>query len=113
MLDAGFETVYQLRGGVLRYLAEVPEEDSLWRGECFVFDRRVSLGRGLRMGMYRECHGCKAPVSEEARRTPLYETDVLCPACRDALIKTRREGLRERVRQTQFAASRCFAPRST
>jgi UPF0176 protein len=106
MLDAGFETVYQLRGGVLRYLAEVPEEDSLWRGECFVFDRRVSLGHGLRMGTYRECHGCKAPVSEEARRSPLYETDVSCPACHDVLTETRREGLRERVRQIQFAASR-------
>jgi UPF0176 protein len=106
LLGQGFETVYQLRGGVLRYLEEVPEAESLWQGECFVFDRRVSLRHGLREGTYRECHGCKAPVSAAERKSKLFEEDVSCPACHGSLTRSRRASLRERGKQIRLAMAR-------
>merc|ERR1739841_39952 len=77
----GVEEVYHLKGGILKYLETVPPEDSLWRGECFVFDQRVTVGHGLAQGTHQLCHACRRPVSPADRESPLYEAGVSCPAC--------------------------------
>ncbi|MEM9246396.1 MAG: hypothetical protein AAGA67_11740, partial [Cyanobacteria bacterium P01_F01_bin.153] len=81
LLDQGFEEVYQLEGGILNYLEQIPPEESLWRGECFVFDERVALTHGLQTGSYRMCQGCGMPVSQEEQRSPHYQPEVQCPHC--------------------------------
>ncbi len=106
LLEVGFEVVYQLRGGVLQYLERVSEAESRWRGECFVFDRRVALRHGLRRGLYRECHGCKTPVSAADQQSPRFEPDVSCPSCYPDLTLDRRSRLRERRKQMALAAAR-------
>ncbi|MCG9887002.1 MAG: rhodanese-related sulfurtransferase [Cyanobacteria bacterium] len=81
LLDQGFEAVYQLDGGILSYLAQIPPEESLWRGECFVFDDRVSVTHGLAPGTYGLCQACGQPLSPEELRSPLYVPDRACPHC--------------------------------
>ncbi len=103
MEEEGFQEVYQLDGGILGYLSEIPPERSRWRGECFVFDRRVSLGHGLCLGTFAECFGCKQPVSESERSSPEFEWGVSCPNCHEALTDERRASLRERCRQVKLA----------
>ncbi|WJY19260.1 rhodanese-related sulfurtransferase [Alteriqipengyuania flavescens] len=102
----GVEEVYHLKGGILRYLETVPEEESLWRGECFVFDQRVSLGHGLAEGSHGLCFACRRPVSEVDRRSPLYEDGVSCPACHDERTEEQRAAYRERQRQEALALSK-------
>jgi len=102
----GVEQVYHLQGGILKYLEEVPPEDSLWHGECFVFDQRVSVGHGLVPGGYALCHACRRPVSSEAQAAPEYEEGVSCPACYGERSDEQRAGYRERHRQEQLAAAR-------
>lgn len=102
----GVEDVFHLEGGILKYLETVPEEDSLWRGECFVFDQRVAVGHGLAPGTYNLCHACRMPVSEADRASPLYEDGVSCPACHDSLTEAKRASARERHRQETLAAAR-------
>lgn len=102
----GVEEVFHLRGGILRYLEEVPEAESLWRGACFVFDRRVSVGHGLRPGAHTLCHGCRRPVSPEDRAHPAYVEGVRCPRCVDAATPAQIAGRRERQRQVDLAAAR-------
>lgn len=106
LLQRGFREVLHLRGGVLRYLQEIPQERSRWQGECFVFDRRVSLTHGLAQGTYVECHGCKMPVGPSARRSPAFEDGVSCPACIGELSPARRAALVERRRQIELAEER-------
>ncbi|MGD1850657.1 MAG: rhodanese-related sulfurtransferase [Cyanophyceae cyanobacterium] len=84
LLDQGFEAVYQLEGGILNYLEQIPPEHSLWRGECFVFDERVTLTHGLATGSYCLCQGCGMPVSPQEQRSPQYQTDRQCPHCAPA-----------------------------
>ena len=82
LLEQGFEAVYQLEGGILNYLEQIPPEESIWRGECFVFDERVTVTHGLETGSYGMCEGCGTPLSEEDRRSPLYQPDQKrCPHC--------------------------------
>lgn len=81
MLARGFTEVYHLEGGILKYLEEVPEEESLWDGECFVFDKRVAVGPGLRPGSHRSCFCCKQAVKESDMTSPLWEEGVWCPHC--------------------------------
>lgn len=81
MLAEGFPEVYHLKGGILKYLEEVPPEDSLWEGECFVFDKRVGLKHGLQEGEMDTCYGCRASLTEEDLQSPLYEAGVTCSAC--------------------------------
>lgn len=100
----GVEEVFHLKGGILKYLETVPEEESLWRGECFVFDQRVSVGHGLAEGSYGLCHACRRPVSEDDRASPLYEEGVSCPACHSERTDEQRESYRERQRQEVLAA---------
>ena len=102
----GVDEVYHLKGGILKYLEEVPAPESLWQGECFVFDQRVSVGHGLVPGSYALCHACRRPVSAEDQAMPEYEDGVSCPACFAERTEYQRAGYRERHRQEQLAARR-------
>lgn len=106
MLSQGFDTVYHLKGGILKYLETIPQPESLWDGDCFVFDERVALGQGLAPGQYESCHGCRRPISEEDKASPLYERGVSCPKCYDSLTLEKKESARERQRQEDLAAKR-------
>ncbi len=106
LLQQGFQEVYQLHGGILKYLEDVPEEQSRWQGECFVFDSRVSIQHGLKQGSYGLCYGCRQPVSVADRQSPHYEEGVSCPACIKQLSKARAMRLRERQRQVNLAKLR-------
>jgi len=94
--------VYHLRGGILKYLEEIPKSESLWEGECFVFDKRVSVEHGLAQGTYKLCYGCKQPVSDADMESPEYEYGVSCPHCFST--KSEEEKERARARQRQFEA---------
>ncbi|KAJ8552891.1 hypothetical protein K7X08_020284 [Anisodus acutangulus] len=100
LLSRGFEEVYHLEGGILRYLEEVPKTESLWEGECFVFDKRVSVEHGLVQGTFKLCYGCKKPVSDADIESPEWEYAVSCPYC--FASKSEEEKERARARQRQF-----------
>lgn len=102
----GIDEVYHLKGGILKYLETMPEERSLWRGECFVFDQRVTVGHGLVEGSFTLCHACRRPVSDHGRASPLYEEGVSCPACHSERTDEQRASYRERHRQEMLAATR-------
>ena len=104
--EQGFEQVYHLRGGILKYLETVDAQDSLWEGECFVFDERVALGHGLAEGTHSLCHGCRRPVSATDRAAPEYEPGVSCPACHASLGADDLARRRERHRQVGLARAR-------
>lgn len=99
----GVQDVFHLEGGILRYLETTPEAESLWRGECFVFDERVAVGHGLTPGSHSLCRGCRMPVSEEGRKSPLYVEGVCCDRCHDARSDEQRARYRERHRQMEIA----------
>lgn len=105
MLDKGFDEVLHLNGGILNYLEKVPEAESMWEGECFVFDERVSVDHDLHMGSYELCRGCRRVVADADKETPEFEDGVSCPACFGGLTDEKQESLRERHRQ-QLAAER-------
>ncbi|KAH6773873.1 Rhodanese/Cell cycle control phosphatase superfamily protein [Perilla frutescens var. hirtella] len=100
LLSKGFKEVYHLQGGILKYLEEVPKDESLWEGECFVFDKRVSVEHGLEQGTYKLCYGCKKPVSDADMEAPEWEYGVSCPYCYSS--KSEEEKERARARQRQF-----------
>ncbi|KAI3907488.1 hypothetical protein MKW92_049327 [Papaver armeniacum] len=102
LMSKGIEEVYHLRGGILKYLEEVPETESLWEGECFVFDKRVSVEHGLAQGTFKLCYGCKQPVSDADMEAPEWEYGVSCPYCFSS--KSEEEKDRARARQRQFEA---------
>ena len=102
----GVETVYQLQGGILRYLETVPASESLWRGECFVFDGRVAVGHGLAAGTHSLCHGCRRAVSPADRASPAYRLGVQCPACATERLVEQRRRYAERQRQKELALAR-------
>jgi len=102
----GVEQVYHLKGGILRYLEEVPPELSLWQGECFVFDERVSVGHGLTTGKHSLCRACRRPLSEADRASSLYEPGASCPGCYAEHTDEQRSRHRERWRQQQLAERR-------
>lgn len=102
----GIDQVYHLQGGILRYLEEVPEASSLWQGECFVFDQRVSVGVGLRQGTFGRCHGCRHPLSPDEMKSPLYTEGESCPRCHGSRAPERLAGYAERHRQVQLASQR-------
>ena len=84
----------------------MPEPESLWEGECFVFDQRVSVGHGLRLGRYGQCHACRMPLSQEDQASELYVPGVSCPACYDHRDEAQKAGYAERQRQTALAQAR-------
>ncbi|MFN3167919.1 MAG: rhodanese-related sulfurtransferase [Phycisphaeraceae bacterium] len=102
----GFEQVYHLEGGVLKYLEQVPAEQSRWRGECFVFDERVSVGHGLTPGAYRLCYACRMPVSETDRLSERFIKGVSCPRCYDKVDADRRARFEQRQKQVELASQR-------
>ncbi|KAJ1262295.1 hypothetical protein BS78_09G095600 [Paspalum vaginatum] len=102
LLSKGFKEVYHLEGGILKYLEEIPKAESLWEGECFVFDKRVSVEHGLAQGSHKLCYGCKQPVSDEDMESPKWEYGVSCPYC--FAMKSEEEKERARARQRQFQA---------
>jgi len=104
--DIGVENVFHLKGGILKYLEHVPEEESLWDGQCFVFDDRVSVGHGLKQGDYELCRGCRYPVSAEERQSPKFEEGICCPHCADTLSDEKRAALTERMKQIRLAKAR-------
>lgn len=104
--ENGFEEVYHLKGGILKYLEQVPEEDSLWRGECFVFDNRVAVNHRLARGDHDQCHACRLPITEEDKQSPLYEKGVSCPRCHGKRAPDEMEQFRERQRQIELALQR-------
>ncbi len=106
MLNEGFENVFHLKGGILKYLEVVKPEDSLWQGGCFVFDERVAVGHGLVPTDHTTCHGCLRPVSAEERKSPKFEDGVCCPTCADGLTEVQKASNRERQRQVELAARR-------
>ena len=106
LLDQGFVQVYHLKGGILKYLEDVPAEQSLWQGECFVFDERVTVQHGLEPGSYTMCHGCGHPVSQDDTRSPHYEPGIACPHCYDKLSQDQRQRFTERVKQRQLEQQR-------
>ena len=106
MLQEGYEEVYHLQGGILKYLEEVPPEESLWEGECFVFDNRVAVDHQLQKGQYDQCYGCRHPITEEDKRSGQYEIGVACPHCYDRLTAEQKLRFRERQKQVELAAAR-------
>jgi UPF0176 protein len=102
----GFKEVYHLKGGILKYLEEVPEEKSLWEGECFVFDQRVSVRHGLELGEYDQCFGCRMPITEEDKESEHYLAGIHCHHCYDSHNDVHYQRVSERQKQVQLAKAR-------
>ena len=99
----GFTNVYQLKGGILNYLKKTDQRKSLWQGECFVFDNRVSLKHGLKLGSYSICSGCRKPISSKNKNSKKYEEGVSCPNCHDNLTDQQKTRFRMRQKQINLA----------
>ena len=106
MRTLGYDDVYHLEGGILKYLEIVPPEQSLWEGECFVFDERVSVGHALVPGPHALCRACRQPLQEGATESPLYEAGVSCPRCHAHTSEAQKNSAHERQRQWELAKSR-------
>lgn len=102
----GFDEVYHLQGGILKYLETMPESASRWQGECFVFDERVAVGHGLQAGAHELCRSCRNPIGERQKSSPLFVEGVSCPSCHDQKSEAKKAGLRERHRQVELANQR-------
>ena len=102
----GFENVFHLQGGILKYLEEVKEDESLWEGECFVFDDRVAVKHNLELGKYDQCHACRFPITDEDKEHPHYEKGASCPRCYGTKNSSQVSRYREREKQVQLAKSR-------
>src|SRR5690606_5135692 len=102
----GFDEVHHLAGAILKYLEEVPEEESLWQGECFVFDNRVTVNHQLEKGSYDQCHACRMPVTAEDMQSAAYVKGVSCPHCIGLHDEEQRQRYAERERQMQLARAR-------
>lgn len=108
MLDEGFEEVYQLSGGILKYLEDVPPDKNLWNGECFVFDGRVAVNEKLEPGDYVQCFACRRPLSPDELSSEKYQQGVSCLHCYDDLTEERKSRLAERQRQVELAEQRHY-----
>lgn len=106
MRAQGYDEVYHLEGGILKYLETVPEAQSLWQGQCFVFDERVSVGHGLVPGQHGLCRACRQPLDDADLASPLFEAGVSCPKCHGSTLETQKNSARERQRQWELAKSR-------
>jgi len=104
--EQGFDEVYHLEGGVLKYLEEVPEEETMWQGECFVFDNRVSVNHQLEKGQYDQCHGCRLPITEEDKKSDKYMQGVSCHHCHDSLSEEQKARFLEREKQIRLSKER-------
>jgi UPF0176 protein len=106
MKQQGFEEVYHLQGGILKYLETVPENESLWEGECFVFDQRVGVKHGLAVGEYDQCYACRMPLSQEELKSEQYTAGISCPHCYDKTSEQKKAALTERQKQVVLAKQR-------
>ena len=106
MKQEGFDEVFHLEGGILKYLEEVQPEESLWQGECFVFDNRVAVSHGLKPGSFELCHGCRQPINAQDKASELYEEGVSCPACFAHLSDAQKQRFRDRQKQVELAKQR-------
>jgi UPF0176 protein len=104
--EQGFDEVYHLKGGILKYLEQVPEDQTLWQGECFVFDNRVAVNHDLEKGQYDQCYACRYPITEEDKQSPHYEKGVSCHHCYDKTTAEQRAQFAEREKQMQLAKVR-------
>ncbi|WP_414752272.1 rhodanese-related sulfurtransferase [Anabaena sp. CCY 9910] len=105
MLSQGFAEVYHLKGGILKYLEQIPPEESLWQGECFVFDERIAVVHGLEPGTHELCFCCGHPLAEEDKASPQYEEGISCSHCFDSLTEDKRTRQQEKWRQYQLKNS--------
>ena len=106
MRSLGYENVYHLEGGILKYLEEIPSSESLWQGECFVFDQRVSVGHGLEPGRFDLCHACRHPITDEDKQSDNYVKGVSCPRCINQHSTAQLKRFSDRQRQIELAKSR-------
>ncbi|MDC0215725.1 rhodanese-related sulfurtransferase [Candidatus Pelagibacter sp.] len=103
LVKKGFKNVFQLKGGIMNYLKKIKKKDSLWKGECFVFDNRISVRHGLTLGTFLMCSGCRKPISPKDIKSKKYEEGVSCPNCHDKLTNTQKERFRMRQKQINLA----------
>lgn len=104
--EQGFDEVYHLKGGILKYLEMMPEDNSRWNGECFVFDQRVTVKHGLEQGEYDQCYACRMPITAEEMQSDHYQKGVSCPHCYNKTTAEQKERFAERERQIQLAKAR-------
>jgi len=104
--EQGFDEVYHLDGGILKYLEEMPQEQSLWQGECFVFDQRVAVKHGLEQGSYDQCYACRMPLSAAEMASEHYVKGLSCPHCHDKTTDEQKAAFAERQRQVELAKQR-------
>jgi UPF0176 protein len=104
--EQGFDEVYHLEGGILQYLEDVPQADSLWEGDCFVFDNRVAVNHQLQKSDYDQCYGCRLPITEDEKQSPKYEAGVTCPKCYGTHTDDQLARFREREKQVNLAKQR-------
>ena len=104
--EQGFEEVYHLEGGILQYLEDVPKEESLWEGDCFVFDNRVAVNHDLQKSKYDQCYACRLPITEEDKQSDKYEPGVSCPHCYGTHTEEQIARFREREKQVNLAKMR-------
>lgn len=104
--EQGFEDVYHLEGGILKYLEEVPQDESMWQGECFVFDNRVTVNHQLEKGVYDQCHACRLPLTQQQMQHQRYERGVSCEFCFDKQSAAQKERFAQREKQMQLAQRR-------
>jgi UPF0176 protein len=104
--EQGFEEVYHLKGGILKYLEQVPEQETLWQGECFVFDERVTVKHNLVKGGYDQCHACRMPITEADKAGRHYQKGVSCPHCYDKITPEQIQRFAEREKQIALAKLR-------
>ena len=104
--EQGFNEVYHLKGGILKYLEEIPESDSSWEGECFVFDDRVTVNHRLKKGSYDQCHACRLPITSEDKDSEFYRKGVSCPHCFNAHTEQQKTRFMEREKQMKLAKQR-------
>ena len=106
MLEKGFKDVYHLKGGILKYLENIPKEESLWVGECFVFDQRVAITHGLNEGQYDQCYACRHPLSPNELKSKQYTKGISCPYCFNKLTQKKKTGVIERQKQIMLSKSK-------
>ncbi|NOQ94350.1 MAG: rhodanese-related sulfurtransferase [Methylophaga sp.] len=106
MKEQGFEEVYHLEGGILKYLEEVPEEETLWEGECYVFDERITVNHQLEKGVYDQCNACRLPITEEDKQSEHYIHGVSCPHCFDKTTDEQKARFTEREKQMKLSEAR-------
>lgn len=104
--EQGFAEVYHLQGGILKYLEEVPEQETLWQGECFVFDERVTVNHRLEKGLHDRCHACSLPITEQDKASNKYQEGVCCPHCYDSITPEQKARFTARAQQIALAKAR-------